>query len=42
MSPDGEGNFMAKGVVDTTTPRVLRDGRPRRTLYDVGASTTRK
>jgi len=33
---------MAKCGVDTISPRVLRDGRPRRTLYDVGASTTRK
>ena len=42
MSPDGDGNFMARWGVDTTASRVLRDGRPRRTLYDVGASTTRK
>ena len=42
MSPDGKGNFMAKCGVDMTTPRMLRDGRPRRTLYDVGVSTTRK
>jgi len=27
---------------ETTAPRVLKDGRPSRTLYDVGASTTRK
>jgi len=39
---DGEGNFMARCGVETTTPRLLRDGRPRRTLYDVGASTIRK
>jgi len=42
MSPDGEVNFMAKCGVDTIVPKVLRDGRPRRTLYDVGASMTRK
>jgi len=42
MLPDGEGNFMARWGVDTTVPRVLREGRPRRTLYDVDASTTRK
>jgi len=42
MSLDGEGNFMAKWDVETMAPRVLRDGRPRRTLYDAGASTTRK
>jgi len=42
ISLDGEGNFMAKWGVETTTPRVLRDGRLSRTLYDVGASTTRK
>jgi len=41
MSPDGEGNFMARCGVETTTPKVLRDVRLRRTLYDVGASTTR-
>jgi len=28
--------------VETTAPRVLRDGRLRRTLYEVGASMTRK
>ena len=28
--------------MEATTPRVLRDGRPRRTLYEVGASITRK
>jgi len=33
---------MAKWGVETIAPRVLREGRPRRTLYDVGASTTRK
>jgi len=42
MSPDGEGNFMAEWGVEITALRVLRDGRPRRTLYDVDASTTRK
>jgi len=42
MSPDGDGNFMARWGVDTNASRVLKDGRPRRTLYDVGASTTRK
>jgi len=42
MSPDGEGNFMARWGVETMTLGVLRDGWPRRTLYDVGASTTRK
>jgi len=42
MSPDGDGNFMAKGGIETTTPRVFRDGQSRRTLYDVGASTIRK
>jgi len=42
MSHDGEGNFMARWVVETTAPRMLRDGRQRRTLYEVGASTTRK
>jgi len=33
---------MAKWGVETTTPRVLRDERPSRMLYDVGASTMRK
>jgi len=33
---------MAKWGVETTTPRVLRDGWPSRTFYKVGASTTRK
>jgi len=33
---------MARWGVETTTPRVLRDGRPKRTLYEVGASMTRK
>jgi len=33
---------MDKCGIDTTTPMTLRDGRPRRTLYDVGTSTTRK
>jgi len=42
MLLDGEGNFITRCGVETTTPRVLRDGRSRRTLYDVGASTTRK
>ena len=42
MSPDGKGNFMARWGVEKTAPRVLRDGRPRRTFYEVGASTTRK
>jgi len=42
MSSDGEGNFMARFGVEMTTLRMLGDGRPRRTLYDVGASTTRK
>jgi len=42
MSPDGEGNLMARWGVETTVPKMLRDGRPRRTLYEVGASTTRK
>jgi len=32
---------MARWGVETTTPKVLRDGRPRRTLYEVGASTIR-
>jgi len=42
MSPDGDENFMAKCGVEITTPRVLRDGRPSRKLYDVGVSMTRK
>jgi len=42
MSADREGNFMAKCGIETIAPRVLKDGRPRRILYDVGASTTRK
>jgi len=42
MSLDEEGNFMARWGVETTALRVLRDGWSRRTLYDVGASTTRK
>jgi len=42
MSPDGEGNFMARWGVEMTAPRVLRDGWPRRTLYDVGILMTRK
>jgi len=29
MSLDGEGNFMARWGVEMTTPKVLRDGRPR-------------
>jgi len=32
MSLEGEGNFMAKWGVETKAPRVLREGRPRRTL----------
>jgi len=42
MSLNEEGNFIARWSVETTTPKVLRDGRPKRTLYEVGASTTRK
>jgi len=30
------------GLTYTTTPKVLRDDRLRRTLYDVGTSTIRK
>jgi len=32
MSLEEEGNFMPKCGVETTTPRVLSEGRPRRTL----------
>jgi len=42
MSPDRDKNFMAECGVETTTPRMLRDGRSIRTLYDMGASTMRK
>jgi len=42
MSPNGDENFMAKCGVETIAPRVLRDGRPSRMLYDVGVSMTRK
>jgi len=42
ISLDEEGNFMARWGVETTAPRVLRDARPSITLYDVGASMTRK
>jgi len=42
MSPDGKGNLIAKWGVEIKAPRVLRDGRLSRTLFDVGASTTRK
>jgi len=33
---------MARCGVETTMPKVLSDGWPRRTLYGVGASTTSK
>jgi len=33
---------MARWSVETMTPKVLRDGQPRRSLYEVGASTIRK
>jgi len=41
ISPEGEGNFMAKWGVETTAPRVFGEGWPRRMLYDVGALTMR-
>jgi len=33
---------MARWGVETTVSKVLRDGRPSKTLYDVVASTTSK
>jgi len=42
MSPNGDENFMAKYGMVTTTPRVLTDGRPSKTLYVVSASMMTK
>jgi len=36
VSLDGEGNFIAKWGVETTTPRVLRDGLSLRSLAKNG------
>jgi len=42
MSPDEDWNFMTRLGVDTMAPSMFGEGHPKRTLYDVWVSTTRK
>ena len=42
MSLDEDWNFMARWGVYTMAPSVFSKGCPKRTLYDVWASTTRE
>jgi len=41
MSPDADGNFMAKCGVETITPNWFKEGLPSNMLYDVCASTSK-
>jgi len=41
MSLDAKGKFMARCGIDTTTSKVFKDGLPKRTLYNMCASTAR-
>jgi len=41
MSPDREGNFIARWGVEMIAPSLLRDDRPSRILYEVLASMTK-